>query len=58
VIEYELHFADFRNRFVTPRGGRLRLGYLNAGAVPPPAATPLRTTTKVRTIRQSMRCRT
>jgi hypothetical protein len=32
VLEYELHFADWRDRFTEPRGGRLRVGLVNPGA--------------------------
>lgn len=34
VVEYRLFFADFREQFVEPRGGRLRVGLLNAGPRP------------------------
>jgi hypothetical protein len=34
VIEYHVFFQDGREQFVEPRGGRLRLGLINAGAAP------------------------
>jgi hypothetical protein len=29
ITEYRLHLSDFRDRFIEPRGGRLRLGLIN-----------------------------
>ena len=34
VVEYRLFFADFREQFVEPRGGRLKVGLINVGPTP------------------------
>jgi hypothetical protein len=59
VPEYRLSFADFREGYVSPRGGRVAIGEANAGEKPPqqslgsaptppdPMAVPEKTTTEL-----------
>ena len=39
VCEYRISFTDFRDRYVEPRGGRLRVGWVNKGPKPAKPAT-------------------